>query len=153
MRAVFRLLLFISGVALLAGCAGHGASLAAGQSYALAPDLTVRLAAARPALDQLRLQVTVLATGGTAIETLVPAVLVIPAGGKESSASLDMHSDSATITMLLDNARGVTSVEVRDARSGRAATWDVGRTRALIGCQPGDDCQVLGLPRTAPVGR
>ncbi len=152
MRALFRVLLIIAGIPLLAACAAQGASLATGQSYALAPDLTVRLSSARPALNQLRLQITVLATGGTAIESLLPAVVVIPAGGKQSSATLDMQRDSATITMLLDAAQSVNSVVVRDARDGHTATWAVG-VQGLLACKPGDECQLLALPRTSPIGR
>ena len=148
MRPFLRLLSCLLGLSLLVGCGAHSAALHAGQSYAFSPDVSVRLAFTRPTWSQLRLQVTILPTGSTPLESLIPDVVVVPDGGRELSASLDLHSDQAVITMLLENAEKVATVTVRDARNGHAAQWDVGDVPALVGCKPGDDCGVLAVPHT-----
>jgi hypothetical protein len=135
---------------LLAGCAGHSGALASGQSFALASDLSVRLVSSRPASHQLQLQITILATGRTAIETLVPAVLVTPDGGHENGASLDLQSDRANITMTLDGADQVGYVTVSDSRDGHSARWSVA-AQALAGCQGDSGCRLVGVPQPRPV--
>lgn len=148
MRAFICAVCVLLGMSLLAGCGATSAALHGGQSSALAPDLTVRLLSTRPSWNQLKLQIFVLPTGSTALESLIPDVVVIPDGGKESSATLDLHSDQAVITMVLENAQNVASVTVRDARSGHFAHWDIGTMQALLPCKQGDDCGLLGVPHS-----
>ena len=148
MRPFLRVLSFVLGLSLLVGCGAHGAALHAGQSYAYSPDVSVRLAFTRPSWSQLRLQVTIVPTGNTPLESLIPDIVVVPDGGRELSATLDLHSDQAVMTMLLENAEKVATVTIRDARNGHSARWDVGNVQARLGCKPGDDCGVLGVPRT-----
>lgn len=151
MRVLVRVLACLLALPVLSACGGQISMLNAGQSYALAPDLTVRLVSIRPGLSQLHLQITILATGGTAIETLIPAVVVTPEGGHESSATLDVARDSAKIDMLLDGAQQVSYVTVRDSRNGHAAKWDVNAIRALAGCATGDACRLIGMPQSQPL--
>ena len=148
MRAFLLLLCGLLALTVLAGCGTQTAALHGGQSSVLAPDLTVRLLSTRSSWDQLKLQIFVIPTGDTALESLVQDVVVIPAGGKESSASLDLHSDQAVITMLLANAQNVASVTIRDARTGHFAQWEIGTRQALLPCKQGDDCGLLGVPRS-----
>jgi hypothetical protein len=118
------------------------------QSYALAPDLSVRVVSSRPSLSQLQLQITLLATGNTPVATLVPAVLVIPAGGRETSSTLDFKQADALITMLLTDAQKVASVTVRDTRSGASMDWAVQSAVSLLPCKTSNDCTLIGLPHT-----
>lgn len=148
MRALVCVLSCLLGLTLLAGCGAQSAALHGGQSFALAPDLTVRLLSTRPSWDQLKLQIFVMPTGSTALESLIPDVVVIPDGGKESSATLDLHSDQAVITMVLENAQNVAAVTIRDARSGHFARWSIGTMQALLPCKQGDDCGLLGVPHS-----
>ena len=139
---------FVLAILTLAACGAHTAVLASGSSYALAPDLTVRLVSMHPSLNQLRLDITVLATGGTAIEALVPIVVVTPDGGKETAASLTVNGDQATMQMTLDNAQGVNYVTVSDQRNGHAARWSVPVASTMLGCKAGGECNVFALPRS-----
>lgn len=148
MRAIPRVLLALLGVAFLAGCGRSSTALKPGQSYALAPDLTVSVASSRPSLTQLELEITLLPTGAAPIAALVPDVVVIPAGGRETSAKLDFKQADALITMLLADAQNVASVTVRDTRSGNSMNWAVQSAVLLLPCKTSNDCQLIGLPHT-----
>lgn len=147
MRALTRVLCATLALLALASCGQGVASLRLGQTFALAPDLSVKLLASRPTVSQLRLDLTVLPTGSTPLSALVPSVVVIPGGGREISATLNFQRDRALIMMLLDGAQHVTSVTVRDARSGRSADWSVVADQSLLNCKPGDTCQIIGIPQ------
>lgn len=151
MHALPRVLCLTLVMVALIGCGSRSASLQPGQAYKLAPDMTVRLASSRPSRTQLELQLTIDPVGSTPAQALVPSVVVIPAGGQETSASLDFPHAQAVITMLLDNAQHVDSVTVRDARSGRTVNWAVLPATSLLACKPGDDCQLIGVPHSQAV--
>lgn len=146
MRAISRVLFALFAAGFLVGCGSSSATLRPGQSYALAPDLSVRVVSSRPALSQLQLQITLLATGSTPLAALVPDVVVIPAGGREISSTLDFKQADALITMLLADAQRVASVTVRDTRSGNSMDWAVQRLELLLPCKTSNDCQLIGLP-------
>ena len=146
MRPFFRVIFATLSVALLAACGSPGGAVRAGQAFALAPDLSVRLTSFHPSLTQLQLQITVLPTGNTPVESLVQAVVVIPSGGKELSSSLDFQQAGALITMLLSDAQKVASVTVRDARSGRSANWSVQPAEMLLPCKTSNQCELIGMP-------
>ena len=146
MRAFLRVMFATLSLALLAACARPGSAVPAGQSFALAPDLTVRLASFHPSLTQLQLEITLLPTGSTSIESLVQAVVVIPSGGREVSSSLDFKQAGALITMLLADAQKVDSVTVRDARSGASADWSVQPAETLLPCKTSNQCELIGMP-------
>ena len=132
----------------LAGCGAHTVVVASGSSYALAPDLTVRLVSMHPSLNQLRLDITVLATGSTAIEALVPVVVVTPDGGRETSASLTVQGDEATMQMTLDDAQGVSFITVSDRRNGSSVRWSVPLASTLLGCKASANCGILAMPQS-----
>jgi len=146
MRAFSRVLFALFAVAFLAGCGTARPALRSDQSFALAPDLSVRVVSSRPSLSQLQLQITLLATGNTPVAALVPDIVVIPAGGRETSSSLDFKQADALITMLLADAQKVASVTVRDTRSGNSMDWTVQSAISLLPCKTSNDCQLIGLP-------
>ena len=146
MRAFLRVLFPTFAVALLAACGSPQSTLRAGQSFALAPDLTVRLVSSRPSLTELQLQITLLPTGNTPVESLVPSVVVVPNGGRETASTLDFPHVGALITMLLADAQAVNSVTVRDVRSGHSVDWSVQGTETLLSCKGGDNCELIGMP-------
>ncbi|MGI8913408.1 MAG: hypothetical protein ACR2JY_06425 [Chloroflexota bacterium] len=146
MRAFFRVLFATLAIALVAACGQAQSTLNTGQSYALAPDMSVRLVSYRPSLNELQLQITLLPTGNTALESLVPALVVIPNGGRETSSTLDFQQAGALITMLLADAENVASVTVRDTRSGHSADWAVQTAMTLLPCKGSGDCQLIGMP-------
>jgi uncharacterized lipoprotein YajG len=146
MRAFLRVLVPTVAVALLVACGRPQSALSTGQSFALAPDLTVRLMSSRPTLTELRLQITLLPTGDTPVESLVPAVVVVPNGGRETSSTLDFPPVGALITMLLTDAQNVNSVTVRDTRSGHSVEWSLRGAETLLACKGGDNCELIGMP-------
>jgi hypothetical protein len=146
MRAISRVLFALFAAAFLVGCANSRPALQPDQSYALAPDLSVRVVSSRPSLSQLQLQITLLATGNTPVTTLVPDVVVIPSGGRETSSTLDFKQADALITMLLADAQKVASVTVRDTRSGNSMDWAVQSVVSLLPCKSSNDCELIGLP-------
>jgi len=146
MRALLQVLFAAVAISLLGACGQAQSTVKAGQSIALAPDLTVRLASYRPSLTELQLQITLVPTGRTPVESLVPSVVVIPSGGKETSSTLDFKQADALITMLLENAQHVGTVTVRDARSGHSAVWTLLGAGTLLPCAGGANCQVIGIP-------
>jgi hypothetical protein len=146
MRAFLRVLFAVSVITILAACGQSHTTLPAGQTFALAPDLSVRLVSYRPSLTELQLQITLLPTGHTPVESLVPSVVVIPSGGKETSSTLDFKAAGALITMVLADAQHVDTVTIRDARSGQSAEWAVVGAVTLLPCPGSSNCQVIGLP-------
>ena len=151
MRAFLSVMFATLSVALLAACGRPSSGVPAGQPFALAPDLTVRLASFHPSLTQLQLQITLLPTGSTPIESLVQAVVVIPSGGREVSSSLAFKQAGALITMLLADAQKVDSVTVRDARSGASADWSVQPAETLLPCKTSNQCELIGMPNAQSV--
>lgn len=148
MRALVRLLFAASIVAFLAGCGSNTSTqLRSGQSFALAPDLTVRLTASRPTLTQLKLQIRLLPAGETPVQALVPDVVVIPSGGREISSTLDFQQAGALITMLMEDAQQVGAVTVRDVRTGHSVDWLMPSVQALFPCKTSNDCELIGLPQ------
>ncbi len=145
------LVMLATGMLLLTSCGVHLTMLRPGTSYALAPDLTVRLWAQRPTFTQLQIQIAVIPTGSTPLATLIPQVLVIPSGGKETSASLNFTRGEVVISMLLADAQQVTSVSIKDARTGNTAEWRIPVSQPLLGCKSGDECQFIGMPQTNTV--
>jgi hypothetical protein len=146
MRAFPRVLCMLSAIVMLAACGQSTTTIGAGQTFALAPDLSIRLASYRPSLTELQLQITLLPTGRTPAESLVPSVVVIPSGGKETSSTLDFKAADALITMLLADAQDVSTVTVRDARSGHSAEWAVASAETLLPCPGTSNCQLIGVP-------
>ncbi|MCL4540795.1 MAG: hypothetical protein M1396_00395 [Chloroflexi bacterium] len=142
------LVMLTAGMLLLTSCGAPLNPLRPGASYALAPDLTVRLWAQRPTLGQLQVQIAVIPTGATPLTALVPQVLVIPDGGKETDASLSFTHNEAEIKMLLASAQQVTSILIKDARTGKTAEWRIPAPQPLLGCKSGDECQFIGMPQT-----
>lgn len=151
MRTFRNLILLSLGVVLLSSCGVQMITVKPGQGVVLAPDMKIRLWSLRPTLTQLQLQIAVIPTGKTSLSSLVPQVVVIPSGGQETSASLNLSDGQAIINMLLGDAQHVTSVLIKDARSGQSAEWYIPGPEPLFGCQTGDECQLIGMPHTGTV--